>query len=98
MEKLNLDVEYKISLGMDGPNVNKSFEQKLNSDLEKKGKTPMSVGTCPLHTISKGLKALLSEIDLNQFAIDLQFFLHIPQKESKIIFLQTSLQNWTLKT
>ena len=38
MEKLNLDVEYIISLGMDGPNVNKGFERKLNSDLEKKGK------------------------------------------------------------
>ena len=38
----------------------------------------MSVGTCPLHTISnvflEGLKALLSEIDLNQFAIDLHSF------------------------
>ena len=36
MEKLNLNVEFIISLGMDGPNVNKSFERKLNLDLKKR--------------------------------------------------------------
>ena len=89
MEKLNLDVEYIISLGMDGPNVNKSFERKLNSDLEK-GKDLMCVGTCSLHAISnaflEGLKALLPEIDLNQFAIDLHSFFKIFRKRNRRLF------------
>ena len=68
---------------MDGPNVNRKFERELleqfeNNDISKF----ITIGSCALHTVNnafgKGLKELkAAEIDLDQFAIDLHFFLKL---------------------
>ena len=68
-----------LALGMDGPNVNKSFQFKLVNELEGKGSIHfLDVETCSLHTVSNafsnGLKIIESVINLNQFARDLRFF------------------------
>ena len=73
--------------GMDGPNVNECFQKKLGEELQLKGKMLISIGKCPLHVFSnallEGLKSLLPNIDLNQFAIDLHNFPNIFQTEQK---------------
>ena len=76
--KLNLNADYCISLGIDGPNVSKRSENKLNGNLRQKNKELISVGTYPSHTVSnaflEGLKGIMPEINLNQFAIGLHGF------------------------
>lgn len=66
---------------MEGPNINKCFQNKLEGELQCKGKRLVSVGTCILHIVFnifvEGLKSLLSDIDLNHFVKDLHsFFRH----------------------
>ena len=46
---LGLSIFYLLSLGMDSPNVNKSFENKLKTALNT---IATSFGTCPLHTVN----------------------------------------------
>ena len=82
MNTLNLDVHYLLHIGMNGPNVNKSFESKLIDDLKKRGSIAvLSFGSCNLHIVNnafrKGFEKLseYSEIDLDHyFAVDLYFF------------------------
>ena len=80
IEKLKLNVEAILTLGMDGPSVNLLFQRNLEKELEKKNKQLIEVGTCPLHTVSnaflEGLKALAGamEIDLDQFVLNLFVF------------------------
>lgn len=73
-----VDVQLLPCFGMDGPNVNECFQKKLGEELQLKGKMLISIGTCPLHVFSnaflEGLKSLLPNIDLNQFAIELHNF------------------------
>ena len=51
VRKVRLDINFMFHLGMDGPNVNKSFQRLLLefSYLEKT--TFLDVGTCPLHIV-----------------------------------------------
>ena len=69
---------------MDGPNVNKAFQNLLNEELSKNGRNLIDIGTCPLHTISnaffEGLQSLLGEVDLNKFSIDLYSFFKLSAK------------------
>lgn len=79
MRKLDLNVQLLLALGMDGPSVNKSFEQKVKRELDQKHFTTiLDVGTCSLHSVNnafgEGIKRLKSLIDLDEFAIDLHFF------------------------
>ena len=80
VKELDLDVEYLLNIGMDGPNVNKKYEQLLESHLGKEKKTTfIKIGSCNLHAVNNsfgnGLKSLKEDIiDLDQFAIDLHFF------------------------
>ena len=68
--------------------MNKCFENKLHEDLRQKNKELISVGTCPLHTVSnvflEDLKGIMPEINLNQFAIDLHNFKYFAKKVQKI--------------
>ena len=62
-----------ISLGMDGPSVNKLF----------------NVGSCPFHTVSngfsEGLKSI-DKVDLDQFAVDLHSFFKFSAKRIEEYF------------
>ena len=74
MKKAGLDPTLLLSLGMDGPNVNLSFQNKLLKEL-----TIVTLGTCSLHRAITGFgKAILSikaiVVDLDEMATDLHFF------------------------
>ena len=80
MPKIGLDTKFLISIGMDGPSVNRLFHTELQSDLatNNDGKTLIDVGTCSLHTANNSFRKVLDTLkidgpDLNQFAIDLAF-------------------------
>ena len=89
MERLKLETESILSLGMDGPNVNLSFKRKLESELVKKNTKIIDVGSCPLHIAANGflevLKSLQSEagIDLDQIVLDLYGFFKYSAKRIK---------------
>ena len=68
-----LNPQLMISVGMDGPNVNKSAIKKMNDKLASR--MLISVGTCSLHTVSNaflvGTEAMCNVYDLNQLCSDL---------------------------
>lgn len=77
-KKLSLNVNYLLQLMMDGPNVNKSFAEKLKSALEAEYDTTLiDAGECSLHVahnaFQQGLKMI--SFDFDAFANDLSFFL-----------------------
>ena len=74
MKKAGLNPKLMLSLGMDGPNVNILFENKILKEL-----SIITLGTCCLHIASNGFgKAIRSlkesVVDLDELAIDLHFF------------------------
>ena len=75
IEKLNLDVQLLLCLGMDGPNVNKCFQNKLGEEFLVKANISwnMSSAFC-FNCIFRRFKKLAPDIDLNQFTIDLRSF------------------------
>ena len=80
MEKLKLNLSLLLVLGMDGPSVNRSFEKKLKARLEENYTTQiLDIGTCSLHIVNnaflEGLKELKNKVNLDEFAIDLHFFM-----------------------
>ena len=79
IRKLGLKTPYLLSLGMDGPNVSKSFAEKLSVELKSVDNTSyIDVGSCSLHTcnnaFAEALKTLKETINLDQIPIDLHFF------------------------
>ena len=61
---------------MHGPNINQSFEKKLNKNLQENNVEFLNIGSCSLHKVHnafhKGLSCL--KIDLDQFACDIYPF------------------------
>lgn len=81
MTEFDLDTDYLLALGMDGPNVNKSFERKLRKDLKASHNVSfLDLGTCPLHitnnSFGEGMKIVRQHPDLNieTFFNDIYFF------------------------
>ena len=89
VDKLELKSDYLLHLGMDGPNVNLSFENNLESTLESINTSFLRIGTCSLHpthiAFRKGIKSLYSNtinisgekestFDLDDFFNYLHFF------------------------
>ena len=81
IEDLGLDIQHLMNLGMDGPNVNKKFNNDLKKELDSKAETSfLDIGSCNLPAVNnsfgKAVQVLkdLEIIDLDQFAIDLHFF------------------------
>ena len=76
---LGLDFNLLLALGIDSPNINKSFKSKLAEELQKRGAIHfLDVGTCSIHIANngflEGIKCLKDNINVDQFAIDLHFF------------------------
>ena len=74
-----LDFNLLLALGIDGPNVNKSFKPKLAEELQKRGVTHfLDVGTCSIHIANnaflEGIECLKDNVNVDQFVIDLHFF------------------------
>ena len=79
IRKLGLKTPYLLSLGMDGPNVNKSFAEKLSVELKSVDNTSyIDVGSSSLYAcnnaFAEALKTLKETINLDQIAIDLHVF------------------------
>ena len=77
MRELKLDPRLLLGIGMDGPNVNLSFERKLRNHLEQFFDTNfLPIGTCSLHSahtaFKKGMSCLSCDVD--KVFHDLYFF------------------------
>ena len=75
--KLNLDSSLLLHLGMDGPNVNLSFERKLIDSLESEVRTSiLKLGSCSLHPVHTAYRKGIAKIsfDVDPFFHDLHFF------------------------
>lgn len=76
-KKLSLNVKCMIQLMMDGPNVNKSFREKLLRALSEEYDTLLiDIGTCSLHHVHTAFEMGLKKMtfDFDGFANDLVFF------------------------
>ena len=76
VQKVGLDINFILHLGMDGPNVNKKFQRLLLESSYLQKTTFLDIGTCPLHTahnaFRKGVSFLRFNVD--QFALEIHFF------------------------
>ena len=76
---LGLDFKLLLALGINDPNVNKSYKSKLAEEPQKRGATHfLDVGTCSIHIVNnafvEGIKCLKDNVIVDPFAIDLHFF------------------------
>ena len=65
---------------MDGPSVNKSFEDKLLTELRDQDIQILNIGSCCLHKVQNAFHNALKQIDcdFDQFAINLHSFFKLP--------------------
>lgn len=66
-----------LHIGMDGPNVNKAFEERLRKELvDKHQATILDVGTCTLHKVHNAFRQGVDEMsfDFDKFVIDVSSF------------------------
>ena len=78
VDKVKLQLQLILHLGMDGPNVNLRFKQLLNTSLEVKNLNTsiLLIGTCPLHIVHNAFRAGVNKLNfsIDSFAIDVNFF------------------------
>jgi hypothetical protein len=68
IEGVPFSLENLLQVSMDGPNVNKSFLEKLNAKLSidnPDGKELVDIGVCTLHTVNGALKTSLQNVKWN---------------------------------
>ena len=73
----NLDSSFLLHLGMDGPNVNLSFEEKLIGNLKgETGKHILKLGSCSVHPVHATFRkrVLILPLDFDSLFHDLNFF------------------------
>lgn len=76
-QKLDLDSSFLLHLGMDGPNVNLSFQRKLIDNLTSEhGTSILKLGSCSLHPVHTAYRKGIAKIpfDVDSFFHDLHFF------------------------
>ena len=88
MRDLGLNLNLLLALGIDGPNVNKSFRSKLAKELQKRGAAHfLEVVTCSIHIANnaflEGIKCLKDSVNVDQFAINLHFFVKLSATRSE---------------
>ena len=76
VDKLELKSDYLLHLGMDGPNVNLSFENNLESTLESINTSFLRIGTCSLHPTHTALKRYQESL--------FEYYQHIRRKGTNI--------------
>lgn len=78
VDKVKLQLQLMLHLGMDGPNVNLKFEKLLNmsSEMKNLNTSILSIGTCPLHIVHNAFRAGVNKLNfgIDSFAIDVNFF------------------------
>ena len=78
---MNLDSSFLLHLGMDEPNVNLSFEEKLIDNLKgKTGKHIFKLGSCSLHPVHTAISegVLVLPLNFDSLFHDLHFFFKYP--------------------
>lgn len=98
VKRMELDSSYLLHLGMDGPNVNMSFENKLAESLREINTSFLRLGSCSLHpthsAFRRGIKKLYRNtygdsnkltFDLDDFFTDTHFFSSYQVQEEKIM-------------
>ena len=75
-KSMNLDPSFLLHLSIDGPSVNKSFEDKLLTGLHDQDIQILNIGSCCLHKVHNAFRNALKQIDcdFDQFAIDILSF------------------------
>ena len=64
--RMKWDPKYLLHIGMDGPNVNLSFEKKLLADFERKYSTKfLKLGSCSLHHVHNTFRKALQKLDID---------------------------------
>ena len=69
--QLGLDSGYLLHFGMDGPNVNRSFEKKMCTHFAEMNTSFLRIGSCSLHPVhtafGRGIKTFfLGTVTLDQ--------------------------------
>ena len=98
VKDLSLDCKLLLHVGMDGPNVNKSFHQKLVHHLkEDVDTTVLDLGTCSLHPVHTAFRKGISELtyDIDGFLEDLYFFFKYSSARKKDFLAIQDLTNVT---
>ena len=76
VQKVGLDINYMLHLGVDGLNVNKKFQRLLLESSCLANITFLDVSTCSLHIVHNAFRKDVSSLRFNvdQFALDINFF------------------------
>ena len=95
-KKLGVPIHLMVSLGMDGPNVNKSIRDKLNNIKQEKGlpKLVMCPPNCLIHVCHNSFKKGLEQFGFNAEDLCLNlyyFFKKSPCRKSELYDIEESL-------
>ena len=73
---MNLAPSYLLHLGIDGLSVNKSFDDKLLTELRDQDTQKLNIGSCCLSKVHNAFRNALkqTDCDFDQFAIDIHSF------------------------
>ena len=94
--RMKWDPKYLRHIGMDGPNVNLSFQKKLLADFERKYSTKfLKLGSCSLHHVHNTFRKALQKLDINQFACDVHFFFKLSSARREDYAVLEELTNFT---
>jgi hypothetical protein len=76
LEDHSLTLKHLLSLGRDGPNVNKAVLRKLNDNRKEKGIIPLiDLGPCLLHVVHNAFKYGLNVVgEVEDLIIDLYYW------------------------
>ena len=66
---MNLDPSYLLHLGMDGPSVNKSFEDKLLTELREQDIQILNIGSCCQHKVHNAFCNALKQINCDLISL-----------------------------
>ena len=97
VEKVKMNLQFMLHLGMDGPNVNVKFEKLLQSSeiMKNLNTNIISIGTCPLHIVHNSFRAGVNVLNfkIDSFIIDVNFFSML-EEEQIIDKLKISLKSF----
>ena len=96
LEKLSLPLKLVLSLGMDGPNVNKAILGKLDEKKKEKGFKPLAryPVSCLIHvrhnSFCKGVKQYGDNAE--ELCMDLYYFLNNPCRREDLFEIEETLE------
>ena len=67
VKQVDIDSKFLLHFGMDGPNVNLSFEDKLTQKLSEVDTSFLKLGSCPLHPVHSAFQKEIKQLFQRQF-------------------------------